>query len=67
MNTNQWDPRQTFHVLGVHRSGVALAAEKARIAELEKEVLMLAAEADDLKSFTQGYMVKASSEKQNVR
>ncbi|CAM9392735.1 unnamed protein product [Scytosiphon promiscuus] len=46
------------------RSGEALATEKARIADLEKKLLMLATEADELKSFTQGYMVKASSEKQ---
>lgn len=52
---------------GAHRSGAALGAEKVRIAELEKSVLMLAAEADELKSFTHGYMVKASSEKQIVR
>lgn len=49
-----------------NRSGDAGAAGKAQIATLEKDVLTLSAEADELKRFTQEYMVKASSDKQNV-
>lgn len=49
------------------RSGDAGAAGKAQVAKLEKDVLTLAAEADELRRFTQEYMVKASSDKQNVR
>ncbi|CAM9414207.1 unnamed protein product [Ectocarpus fasciculatus] len=48
------------------RSGDAGAAGKAQVAKLEKDVLTLAAEADELKRFTQEYMVKASSDKQNA-
>ncbi|CAM9462001.1 unnamed protein product, partial [Ectocarpus sp. 13 AM-2016] len=47
------------------RSGDAGAAGKAQVAKLEKDVLTLAAEADELRRFTQEYMVKASSDKQN--
>ncbi|CBN78743.1 expressed unknown protein [Ectocarpus siliculosus] len=48
------------------RSGDAGAAGKAQVAKLEKDVLTLAAEADELRRFTQEYMVKASSDKQNA-
>ncbi|CAB1115211.1 unnamed protein product [Ectocarpus sp. CCAP 1310/34] len=48
------------------RSGDAGAAGKAQVAKLEKDVLALAAEADELRRFTQEYMVKASSDKQNA-
>ncbi|CAM9421348.1 unnamed protein product [Ectocarpus sp. 4 AP-2014] len=48
------------------RSGDAGAAGKAQVTKLEKDVLTLAAEADELRRFTQEYMVKASSDKQNA-
>lgn len=49
------------------RSGNDRANAKTRITQLENDVVRLASEAEEMRRFTEGYMVKASIEKQKVR